>query len=69
MTGKSPAQLQMTDLKDAQPGTIRYTAAYTNLPLTPPTPEFFDPTQLTLPRLLKQTNSNYQTALVRQMAS
>lgn len=63
MTGKSPAQVQMTDLKDAQPGTIRYTGGYTNLPLTPPTPEFFDPTQLTMPRLLKQANANYQTAL------
>lgn len=63
MTGKSPAQLQMTDLKDAQPGTTRYNAAYIDMPLTPPTPAFFDPTQLTLPRLLKQTNSNYQTAL------
>ncbi|MBA4106282.1 MAG: hypothetical protein C0485_11035 [Pirellula sp.] len=63
MTGKSPAQIQMTDIKDAQPGTIRYTGGYTNLPLTPPTPELFDPTQLTLPRLLKQANPNYQTAL------
>ena len=63
MTGKSPAQLQMTDLKDAQPGTTRYNAAYIDMPLTPPTPAFFDPTQLTLPRLLKQANANYQTAL------
>lgn len=63
MTGKSPAQLQMTDLKDAQPGSSRYNASYVNLPLTPPTPAFFDPTQLTLPRLLKQVNANYQTAL------
>lgn len=63
MTGKSPAQVQMTDLKDAQPGSVRYTGGYTNLPLTPPTPEFFDPTQLTMPRLLKQANANYQTAL------
>ncbi|QDT71966.1 sulfatase-like hydrolase/transferase [Lacipirellula limnantheis] len=63
MTGKSPAQVQMTDIKDAQPGSVRYTGGYTNLPLTPPTPEFFDPTQLTIPRLLKQTNSQYQTAL------
>lgn len=62
VTGKSPAQLQMTDLPHAQPGTARYEDGYISLPLTPPTPEPFDPTQLTLPRLLKQANADYLTA-------
>lgn len=64
LTGKSPGQLQQTELKDAQPGTPRYMGAFTGLPLTPPTPELFDPTQLTIPRLLKQTNSSYTTGLI-----
>ncbi|BBO31358.1 sulfatase-like hydrolase/transferase [Lacipirellula parvula] len=64
LTGKSPGQLQSTELKDAQPGTDRYMGSFTGLPLTPPTPEFFDPTQLTIPRILKQSNPNYTSGLI-----
>ena len=56
MTGKSPAQLQMTDIVFFQQGRA-------GLPLSGPTPELFDPTQMTLPRVLKQADPNYQTAL------
>lgn len=64
LTGRSPGQLQQTELKDAQPGTPRYMGSFTGLPLTPPTPEFLDPTQLTMPRLIKQANSSYRTGLI-----
>jgi len=64
MTGKSPAQLNHTELKDSQPGTDRYEGQFVGLPLTPPTPELFDPNGLNLPRYIKQANSSYQTALV-----
>ncbi len=64
MTGKSPAQLNHTDLKDSQPGTPRYEGQFVGLPLTPPTPELFDPNGFNLPRLIKQANPSYQTALL-----
>ncbi|WP_428308295.1 sulfatase-like hydrolase/transferase [Lacipirellula sp.] len=64
LTGKSPGQLQQTELKDAQPGTPRYMGSFTGLPLTPPTPEFFDPNELTMPRIVKQANPNYTTGLI-----
>jgi arylsulfatase A-like enzyme len=58
LTGKSPAQLQMTDLVWWQSG------SGAGLPLSGPIPELFDPTQLTLPRVVKQADPNYRTALI-----
>jgi arylsulfatase A-like enzyme len=57
LTGKSPAQLQSTDIVFFQQGSGG------GLPLSGPIPEPFDPTQTTIPRLVKQANPNYQTAL------
>ena len=64
LTGKSPAQLNHTELKDSQPGTSRYEGQFVGLPLTPPTPELFDPNGFNLPRFVKQANPSYQTALL-----
>ncbi len=64
-TGKSPAQLGITDLPKSQPGfDPRWNDLYINLPLTPPLPTTLDPNSLTLPRIIKQSNPNYATALV-----
>jgi arylsulfatase A-like enzyme len=61
-TGRSTAQLQMTDMPHAlPPGTARWLSSYEGLPLTPPMPEVFDPNNYTLPRIIKDANPNYVT--------
>ncbi len=63
VTGRSNAALQMGDLPHALPeGSTRWVGAYEDHVLTPPTPEVFDPTGLTLPRMMKQVNPSYVTA-------
>lgn len=62
-TGKSPAQLQFTDLVQAlPPGSARWKGAYEGLPLVSPAPVEFDPNQLTMPRIVKQSNPSYVTS-------
>jgi arylsulfatase A len=61
ITGKSPAQQQMTDLPHYIPGSTLWESTV-NVPLVPPVPEQLDPTGLTLPRMIKQANSAYKTS-------
>jgi arylsulfatase A-like enzyme len=61
-TGKSPAQLQMTNLIWAGPGQNLWEFG-AGFPLTPPQPEPFDATQLTIPRMVKQADPSYRTAM------
>ncbi len=62
-TGTSPAQLQIADLVQAlPPGSARWKGAYEGLPLVSPAPFEFDPNQLTMPRIIKQSNPNYVTS-------
>ena len=62
-TGRSPAQLQMTDLIYALPaGSGRWVGLYEGMPRTPPMPELFDPNSYTIPRMLKDANPEYVTA-------
>ncbi|WP_218932087.1 sulfatase-like hydrolase/transferase [Adhaeretor mobilis] len=62
LTGMSPAQLQMTDLKDARPGTGRWTGLYSRLPLTGPAPQPLDPSLTSIPQILRQVDPNYAAA-------
>jgi arylsulfatase A-like enzyme len=61
-TGKSPAQLQMTNLIWAGPGQNLWEFG-AGFPLTSPQPEPFDATQLTIPRMVKQADPSYRTAM------
>lgn len=62
LTGRSPAQLQMTELAIAYPGTARWSGHQDRMPLTPPAAEPLQPDVFTLPQILHQTNSDYVTA-------
>lgn len=62
-TGRNNNALQMGDMPQAlPPGSVRWQGSYVGHPLTPPAPEVFDPTGLTLPRMIKESDSSYVTA-------
>ena len=62
LTGRSPAQLQMTELPNSYPGNARWEEHQAGFPLTPPAAEALQPDVLALPQIIKQSNPDYVTA-------
>lgn len=61
MTGKSPAQLQTTDVRQASYITDKqFTNFYSGFPLTPPQPNYIFPTETTIIEALKASNPAYR---------
>ncbi|MDZ4657506.1 MAG: sulfatase-like hydrolase/transferase [Bythopirellula sp.] len=62
LTGRSPAQLQMTDLPISYPGHERWEGHQSRLPLTAPAAEALQPDIFSLPQIINQANPDYVTA-------
>jgi arylsulfatase A-like enzyme len=62
MTGKSPAQLQVTDVRQASNPRDPQFQWYNGFPLTPPQPRGSFPQETTIPEAIKASNPSYRTS-------